>query len=57
MLFEDGVTRNTHIDRQSLIDACHVNACAGVKVIGSSDEVHVVDALAITGDEGRDSLR
>ena len=28
-----------------------------VKVIGSSDEVHVVDALAITGDEGRVSLR
>jgi len=26
-------------------------------VIGSSDEVHVVDALAITGDEGRASLR
>jgi len=28
-----------------------------LKVIGSSDKVHVVDALAITGDEGRDSLR
>ena len=27
------------------------------KAIGSSDEVHVVDALAITGDEGRASLR
>ena len=27
------------------------------KVIGSSDKVHVVDALAITGDEGRGSLR
>ena len=26
-------------------------------VIGSSDQVHVVDALAITGDEGRGSLR
>ena len=25
--------------------------------MGSSDEVHVVDALAITGDEGRASLR
>ena len=25
--------------------------------MGSSDEVHVVDALAITGDEGRGSLR
>ena len=29
----------------------------GNKVIGSSEQVHVVDALAITGDEGRDSLR
>ena len=28
-----------------------------LKVIGSSDEVHVVDALAITGDEGRRSVR
>ena len=27
------------------------------KVIGSSTEVHVVDALAITGEEGRGSLR
>ena len=26
-------------------------------VIGSSEQVHVVDALAITGDEGRCSLR
>ena len=26
-------------------------------VIGSSDKVHVVDALAITGDEGRRSVR
>ena len=26
-------------------------------VIGSSEQVHMVDALAITGDEGRDSLR
>ena len=29
----------------------------GFKVIGSSEQVHVVDALAITGDEGRGSLR
>ena len=36
-----------------------VIACvkAGSKVIGSSEQVHVVDALAITGDEGRGSLR
>jgi len=27
------------------------------KVIGSSTKVHVVDALAITGEEGRGSLR
>ena len=29
----------------------------GLRVIGSSEQVHVVDALAITGDEGRCSLR
>ena len=29
----------------------------GLTVMGSSDEVHVMDALAITGDEGRGSLR
>jgi hypothetical protein len=29
----------------------------GSKVIGSSEQVHVVDALAMIGDEGRDSLR
>ena len=28
-----------------------------VKVIETSDYVHMVDALAITGDEGRRSLR
>ena len=28
-----------------------------LNVIESSDKVHVVDALAITGDERRDSLR
>jgi hypothetical protein len=32
-------------------------AIRGLKVIGSSEQVHVVDALAITGDEGRRSLR
>jgi hypothetical protein len=30
---------------------------ADIRVIGSSEQVHVVDALAITGDEGRGSLR
>ena len=36
-----------------------VQRCAGTdaRVIGSSEQVHVVDALAITGDEGRGSLR
>ena len=29
----------------------------GFNVIGSSEQVHVVDALAITGEEGRGSLR
>ena len=29
----------------------------GSKVIGSSEQVHVVDALAMIGEEGRDSLR
>ena len=29
----------------------------GSRLMGSSDEVHVMDALAITGDEGRGSLR
>jgi len=28
-----------------------------LSVIGSSEKVHVVDALATTGDEGRGSLR
>ena len=28
-----------------------------LKAIGSSEKVHVVDALAITGEEGRGSLR
>ena len=28
-----------------------------LKDIGSSEEVHAVDALAITGEEGRGSLR
>ena len=32
-------------------------AQAALRVIGSSEKVHVVDALATTGDEGRCSLR
>ena len=34
-----------------------VKAVRDTPVIGSSEQVHVVDALAITGDEGRGSLR
>ena len=34
-----------------------VDAARDTLVIGSSEQVHVVDALAITGDEGRGSLR
>jgi hypothetical protein len=30
---------------------------AGGKAIGSSEQEHAVDALAMIGDEGRDSLR
>ena len=32
-------------------------AAGGHTAMGSSEQVHVVDALAITGDEGRGSLR
>ena len=34
-----------------------MDAAGDTLVIGSSEQVHVVDALAITGDEGRGSLR
>ena len=37
--------------------ASPVEAAGDTPVIGSSEQVHVVDALAITGDEGRGSLR
>ena len=37
--------------------ADYMNEARGLRVIGSSEQVHVVDALAITGDEGRRSLR
>ncbi len=40
---------------------CENSTCSELSrdrlVIGSSEQVHVVDALAITGDEGRGSLR
>ena len=34
-----------------------ISSFAVLRVIGSSEQVHVVDALATTGDEGRCSLR
>ena len=37
--------------------AANLNLKRGLKVIGSSEQVHMVDAVAITGDEGRSSLR
>ena len=41
----------------SRLTATRLTAPAVLKVIGSSTKVHVVDALAITGEEGRGSLR
>ncbi len=38
-------------------DFFHEPRRAVLRVIGSSEQVHVVDALATTGDEGRCSLR
>jgi hypothetical protein len=39
------------------LKSSRARAWRGLKVIGSSTKVHVVDALAITGEEGRGSLR
>jgi hypothetical protein len=36
---------------------CNVLLATEGKVIGTSDQVHMVDALAMSGDEGRSSLR
>ena len=46
---------NTAQREYSAYDAVDVRT--DTLVIGSSEQVHVVDALAITGDEGRGSLR
>ena len=49
------VTWNT---ANAKLNTCNVVLLmADTRVIGSSEQVHVVDALAITGDEGRGSLR
>ena len=63
----DCIEQNTILQRESnefnqdqhVTKTSHVKAlrAKGRRVIGSSDEVHVADALAITGDEGRGSLR
>ena len=34
-----------------------MDVTTGVRVMGSSEQAHTVDALATTGDERRDSLR
>jgi hypothetical protein len=36
---------------------CWYPKLEALKVIGSSEQAHVVDALAMTGEEGRGSLR
>ena len=43
--------------RQAPVTFALGGSARGLKVIGSSEQVHEVDALAITGDEGRSSLR
>jgi hypothetical protein len=53
---------NTAQHEYSTCDGCELTATLrgwpiDTLVIGSSEQVHVVDALAITGDEGRGSLR
>ena len=54
-----GIRRNTNTQPVAIVRsaAFPVEAVRDTPVIGSSEQVHVVDALAITGDEGRGSLR
>jgi hypothetical protein len=52
-ILEYGTTLKT----QPMTSIAKRKAKRDVLVIGSSEQVHVVDALAITGDEGRGSLR
>ena len=53
------MTWNTAQRENSACSACERRDASprDTPVIGSSEQVHVVDALAITGDEGRGSLR
>ena len=53
----DGNGSNTSAEVHGLEPKLPWGRLRGLKVIGSSTEVHVVDALAITGEEGRGSLR
>ena len=49
---------STYSECEEVLDRCTwVDVWRDTLVIGSSEQVHVVDALAITGDEGRGSLR
>jgi hypothetical protein len=50
-----GATTSAEVDLE--LKSSRARALRGLKVIGSSTKVHVVDALAITGEEGRGSLR
>lgn len=52
-----GIRRNTNTQPVATVKACFFGGRGDTLVIGSSEQVHVVDALAITGDEGRGSLR
>jgi hypothetical protein len=54
-----GIRRNTNTQPVAIVASVPfpVNGARDTPVIGSSEQVHVVDALAITGDEGRGSLR
>ena len=54
-----GIRRNTNTQPVACVAKIifRVKVVGDTPVIGSSEQVHVVDALAITGDEGRGSLR
>ncbi len=52
---EPGIRHNANT--QPVASESGVATRRDTPVIGSSEQVHVVDALAITGDEGRGSLR
>jgi hypothetical protein len=49
--------RSGLVSRGAAKRSCNRSLETVLRVIGSSEKVHVVDALATTGDEGRGSLR